>query len=295
MHWPRTDPNSCGTLLRCLCGLLLAAVALKVLNPTTTNTLWPTILVIQWELLLVVLLASDFSPRLVWLVTLLSFGLFGAFALFRVIGGYDSCGCFGSVKVHPWWTFMVDIGVVLLLWFKRRALQERQGMSVFCHHAACGAAYIILSVLSLTAIARYAPEPLSAGVSATDDGRVIILEPAAWIGNEFPIRDDLSPGVDLSVGQWTVLIYHHDCEECQQALPQYERLAAQIAGDRSDLHVLCLEAPPFGEPLDATSAAKHARLADDREWFVEAPVEIQVSDGIVTLASTDLPSLIQFP
>jgi hypothetical protein len=35
----------------------------------------------------------------------------------------------------------------------------------------------------------------------------------------------------------------------------------------------------------------HARLSDDREWFVQAPVEIRLRDGEVVDASRELPAV----
>ena len=42
----------------------------------------------------------------------------------------------------------------------------------------------------------------------------------------FPLTSSLAPEVSFGQGRWTILIHHHDCPHCQEAVPQYERLAA---------------------------------------------------------------------
>jgi hypothetical protein len=119
----------------------------------------------------------------------------------------------------------------------------------------------------------------------------VILEPEAWGGNYFPLSGHISPPIDLSSGAWVVLLYHHDCSECQDALPMYEELAATQSSAGNPLRILLLEIPPYGRQVIAAGASIHARLSNDREWFVEAPVEIQIAGGKVVSASRELPSL----
>ncbi len=57
------------------------------------------------------------------------------------------------------------------------------------------------------------------------------------------------------------------------------------------LVVLLIEDPPLDGNLLDYHPALHATLTDDREWFAATPVEIGVSDGVVTYASTELPIL----
>lgn len=285
------------------CALLLTAAGLKTLDATQSVSLpfrqsksspLGAIAIVQMELIGSFVFLAGVARVAVWRAGVFLFVAFALYSLTRALTGHDSCGCFGNLKVHPWWTFIIDIGVLSLLWLKRRAFCEPSASVGLCRPAACGMAFLVLSLVSVAVMTRPAAEPLRAGISTTDDGRYIILEPVKWIGSDFPIGDTLEPSVDLSTGHWTVLIYHHDCSKCQAALPRYQRLAEHVRGPHRS-RVLCLEAPPFGEPLSPSGAAMHARLAGDREWFVEAPVEIQITNGNVTLASTELPSLADLP
>jgi hypothetical protein len=145
-----------------------------------------------------------------------------------------------------------------------------------------------------------------------DNGQLVVLEPETWIGKPFPLTPHLtsvarvsdsslvgqafslsapSSPLDLSTGRWTVLMYHHDCPKCQEALPEYMRLADELQTRGDDRDVLLLEVPPFGNETPTPSTAAHARLSDTREWFVQSPVEVRIDNGLVTLAALDLPSI----
>jgi hypothetical protein len=101
----------------------------------------------------------------------------------------------------------------------------------------------------------------------------------------------LAPKINVGEGRWILLLYHHDCPHCQEALPQYERLAANQSVVGSDQRVALVETPPFESATPHIEGIFHARLTDAHEWFVQTPVEIQVENGIVVSASLDLPAV----
>jgi hypothetical protein len=104
-------------------------------------------------------------------------------------------------------------------------------------------------------------------------GNLVILEPEKWVGRPLPIADVID--LDLSQGDWTVLLHRHDCPDCQEAVPRYEKLA-QLQP------VALIEVPPYGDFHASTNdAARHGRLKSDREWFVQTPVELRLQDGVV--------------
>lgn len=236
------------------------------------------------------MLSGLYWRRVLW-PALLLFMAFAAYSLSLALGGAESCGCFGSLKVHPWWTFMLDVaivfGLLVSVWRGRRSARlERTGGRPIAIVAIAS-----LSVLNTAILVHYA-----ASRTATEDdqfstaGDLVILEPETWVGQPLPIATAID--LDLSQGQWIVLLHRHDCPHCEEAVPIYEDLAKK-AGDRQ---VALVEVPPFDvETTTIESQCKLGRLNNDREWFVQTPVEIQLSDGIVTSASTDLPSLISSP
>jgi hypothetical protein len=58
-------------------------------------------------------------------------------------------------------------------------------------------------------------------------------------------------------------------------VPQYAQLAMQE-------QVALVEVPPYGDSHASANSALHlARLSDDRDWFIQTPVETQLADGLV--------------
>ena len=273
-----------------IAGLLLVTAALKVASPAESATLAVayhvppllTAVVVQAELALAVLLLFGLWPRKTLLAAAGMFALFGAFSIYRGWAGYESCGCFGAIKVNPWITAALD-GAMLILaaWGAWRSPAEPPHESKRLYLA--GSAYALAGVLAAADMMAQAP------VSAADAGGLVILEPETWIGKPFPLATHLAPELSFDEGRWTVLLYHHDCPHCQEAVPQYERLA--IIG--SDRRVVLIETPPYSVDQSPEGAALRARLSDAREWFVQTPVEIRVDEGTVVSASLDLPSVVE--
>jgi hypothetical protein len=49
--------------------------------------------------------------------------------------------------------------------------------------------------------------------------------------------------------------------------------------------------PLYGEMMSHNDDI-HVRLSDERDWFVQTPVEIRLSNGVVTSASRELHQLV---
>jgi len=239
-----------------------------------------------------VMLSGLYWRQVRWLALLL-FTAFAAYSLSLALGGAASCGCFGSLKVHPWWTFMLDVAIVLGLvvsvWNGRRdpPLERTWQAPSLANRQTAIVAIAGLSILSTAVLVRFAASRIAtAGDLFSTAGELVILEPDQWVGQKLPIAAFID--FDLSQGNWIVLLHRHDCPDCQAAVPQYEELATHDLGRR----VALVEVPPYDESVAGGPSASHrARLSNDREWFVQTPVEIQLSDGIVTSASTELPAL----
>lgn len=278
-------------------GLLITTAVMKAVSPVESATMAiayhiPPLLtaaIVQAELALAMLLLFGCWPKRVLIVVSIMFGFFGAFSSYRGWAGYESCGCFGSFKVNPWTTATLD-GVLLLLaaWgaSKSSAGHHQQPKGVFY----AGSAYAVAGVLAVAGMISRSPSSLHDGDFA-DVGGVTVLEPETWIGKPFPLASHLSPEVPFHEGRWTILIHHHDCPHCQEAVPQYERLATAD----NDFRVVLIETPPFGDASLVDGETLRTRLSDDREWFVQTPVEIQVDAGVVVSVSLDLPSIAAEP
>jgi len=284
--------------------LLLASAGLKadqlLLDEASQEGLlgsrWFLMALVECELLLGVWLLSGIFSRRCRQVVLAVFAMFAIVALQKGFSGESSCGCFGRLEVNPWWTFGLDllvlgaIGKWTPLQIKQQAASEtevslRSGVSRRTF-AAAGIVFLVGVPISVQMLSAHHATLTQAG-TIVGDGKLVILEPETWIGKPLPIATHIDIGDQLLEGEWILVLFHHDCPECQEALPQYEQLAQE--GGRKRIAVV--EVPPYGKKANHTVASVYGRLSDKREWFVQAPVEIFVKNGIVEASSTGLPSL----
>src|SRR5262245_51775341 len=108
--------------------ILIAAAIIKSAFPAQSATLtaaygvpaWVNVLLVQFEIALGILLISNLAQNRGVILGLATFLAFACFSAYRAIAGFETCGCFGAVKVHPWFTFTVDFLVTILLIGKLR-------------------------------------------------------------------------------------------------------------------------------------------------------------------------------
>lgn len=244
------------------------------------------------------------------MVAMTLFTMFAGYSLYLALQGAESCGCFGSVKVNPWWTLGLDVVVVAGLvvewwWEKPVEFSPSPKLSPGCGGEGLWKLFgvgVVSVALCLMLVWHTKPVVHADGLLQTVSG-LTILEPEEWNGRPFPLKESID--ADLSQGEWLVVLHRHDCHDCQKAMPLYEELAASGAGKR----VALVEVPPFGEedsspqylsklvsPVPARREGEGlnlvvGRLTPGREWFVQTPVEIRIKDGVVVAASRELPGI----
>lgn len=71
----------------------------------------------------ILVLVGIYWHQVLW-VALVLFTGFAGYSLWLALQGAETCGCFGPIKVSPWWTFGLDLVVVAGLfaewWWERR-------------------------------------------------------------------------------------------------------------------------------------------------------------------------------
>lgn len=296
----------CGVVLRVLGAVLLVAAGLKghqlLTEPLAENSIWSSrpllILQVELELVLGVWLLSGLFARAAWLVSLACFGFFSLVTLYKGLTGAASCGCFGAVSVNPWVTLLaIDLPAVIalavvrpngafaVLWtFLRRRESAHRLILEFltpspspAHFGitACLAAGVLLISAPLLVLNKPAP------VTATYE----VLEPQTWLGRQLPILEHIDIAERLQRGTWLLLFYHYDCPDCRQAIPQYEQMARDLAGNEDFLRIALIAVPPFGPaPPGPASPCTLGRLADVKEWFITTPAVALLTDARVRAA-----------
>lgn len=307
-----------------LAGLLLTAAGLKAYQLSTEPTLgtgfldsrWVLIATVEFELLFGLCLLANVLPKLTWAASLGCFGLFTCISLCKALSGHASCGCFGRVEVNPWYTTSLDLTIVLsLLCWRPRAVSPRpsgegQGegcteskdafssvWSLITHHSSfiisrrASAVMLLWFCIGLPAafaMGSYTDTTLSDVGDIIGDGKIVVLEPEGWLGKRFPLSAYIDIGNGLQFGKWIVVLHRHDCWECQVAMPKYRQAADALAGRSGSPRVVLVEMPPYADTVtrrdDNERQLLIARLSDAHEWFAKTPIELAVTDGIVTFA-----------
>jgi hypothetical protein len=287
-----------GAVVRWLvAGLLLAAAALKTQQlasePTADRDLftyrWSLILLVEGELGLGLMLLSGLWKRLAWTTALATFLFFAAVSLHKALRGEVSCGCFGTVQVNPWQTFALDVVVVTLL-----ALFRPENLPVTRPRLRLAVVLAVLvgaGVPAALAMADYSPARLSPTGEIRGDARFVVLEPEHWVGQNFPLLKQIDVGPRLAQGQWTVVLFHHDCPACRKALPEYEQAGGESSRQSGVTQVALIELPPYEQAATAGSSlvgkknpCLRGKLSSARDWFVGTPTVVSLLDGKVLSA-----------
>jgi hypothetical protein len=124
------------------------------------------------------------------------------------------------------------------------------------------------------------PRTIMAADGLTSQGTLVLLEPKEWIGKDFPLVGYVDIGSRLSTGRWLVMLYHSDCEVCQETMPRISRMAPV-----ESIKTALIEIPPYREDAKSLTAPYAAcvngKLSDAKEWFATTPVVVLLDDGVV--------------
>jgi hypothetical protein len=282
-------------IVRVLVGILLVTTAsLKGYQLATGETLGRTWLDFRWLLIAVVelewflglcLLAGVLKHR-AWSVAFFCFAVFAVVSFYKWLSGETSCGCFGRLRVRPWRTFGLDLGILfsLLLWKPARTSRTHLRKEVYALLTVT-AGWLVTEIPAAYAMSNRSLATMDRSSDLAVVNGMTLLRPETWVGEQFGLSEYIEIEEDLRQGKWFVLLYHHDCPRCQEVLPEVRRLASKDLP--TDTFRICLiEMPPYGngarEDLPANGRCAVGRLKDDREWFAETPVALFLRDGVVT-------------
>ncbi len=275
--------------------ILLAAAGLKAHQLATGPTAEAGLLTSRWflvaavesEIVLGLCLLSGVLARTVWLVALGCFAVFACVSFSKGLAGEASCGCFGTVKVNPWYTFALDAAAVAALLRWRPSFSQGSEPSgerpAAVRLAAFASVWLAVGLPIGWLAGRFEPTIVTDEGEILGESQIVVLEPERWLGMRFPLLPHIDIGSRLAEGRWIVLLYHHDCPECRRVFPEYERVA-RLTRDAGRPQVALVEVPPFRSERDwrAIAGVQRGRLSDAKDWFVQTPTEILLDRGIVT-------------
>jgi thiol-disulfide isomerase/thioredoxin len=288
---------SANDIVQKLLGLLLLAAAIMkgyelLTVPVANADIWSNryflIFTVEFELALGIWLLSGLFKRAAWLAALGCFGLFCAVTLYKGLAGYGSCGCFGRVQVSPWVTlFAVDLPAVVGLGMFRPQIdwQRMWRLPHWLEPAPNGTVLAVVFLLGLSAVGGTSPVLLFKAPGAVT-AEYEILEPETWVGKELPILEYIDIGEQLKEGNWLVVLYHHDCPGCAEAIPTIEQMASDLQGNEDVLKIALIEVPPYRSDMTSSPVASDiscttGKLSMSKKWFVTTPAMLLNSNGFV--------------
>ncbi len=173
---------------------------------------WPAI-----EALVGVVALAGAGRRLPHLAVTAVFTLIFLVALYVVLAGYPSCGCFGAVEIPPLFVAMLDAVILagLLSAFSRRATTA----------LLTAGAGLVAAVCTAWALAPPpAPlYPLACGIWVHRNAAVVHLDPELWLDRQCPVGL-VGPGGNGPTATWCVLV-RPDCARCKNWAADFKRLA----------------------------------------------------------------------
>jgi hypothetical protein len=284
--------------------LLLVAAGLKLANGdfgavggfgSFVPPLW-RLVVVAVEALLGIWLLLGLVSRFLWLAALLFFSALAGVSLYLGVDGQPSCGCFGpTLPVQPWYIAALDSCAVAALLFWRPVL-DFNNMPWFWFRGTAKpivGTIILLGVIGgmVAAVFGHADGVLTSNGMIIEDGKVVVLQPATWVGKRFPLLPYIETDENLSAGEWLLLLIHSDCPKCREVLPRFEQLAKDRVARGMPSRVVVIELPPYDASVQSGAAypeklCKSGRLTQQKEWFAKTPTLIKTVDGLVIEVDT---------
>ncbi len=246
---------------------------------------------ILFELILASALLSGFARSLTIRFTGLVFLVFLGVTIDRALHGRHSCGCFGPVKVNPWITSLLDTSIIIsiLIYVKMPYVRApiRQGMTSF--------AVLLTVVLIGTGVAMnyFRPAHLLANGRLIGGHGPIVCNPPSWYGKKLPLMRFIKAAGPLHSGKWLIVMYYHQCPDCQAEIRLIERhLQRRVEKRRPLPDVALVQIPPFGRlPKNVPTQHMHMfQMKSARHWLPPfLPVLIGIQNGVVTRVGTRVP------
>ncbi|MGA1979770.1 MAG: MauE/DoxX family redox-associated membrane protein [Sedimentisphaerales bacterium] len=278
--------------------VLIVAAALKIHQLLTEPIIskgflesWEFFLIqIPLELGLGIWLVCGLFRKAAWMVAVLAFGLFIAVTLQKGLIGAESCGCFGRVKVNPWITLSaIDIPLFLgLVIFRPRGLKLLPPPWPSAKHffGVAIPTFIVIGVIIPVLILYKPPDK-------TDKYEVV--KPNEWIrkenlgekqiGEEWSMLKHIDIADSLRSNIAVVVFYNTGCDACQDAIPLYDQMSRDMAGNRDSIRFAFIEIPPYASGKDSIvpvdTLCLRGRLDSSKEWYIQTPLVVVIRDGLV--------------
>jgi thiol-disulfide isomerase/thioredoxin len=275
--------------------VLIVASALKIhqllTEPIISKGFWESwlffVIQIPLELGLGIWLVCGLFRKAAWMLAVLAFGLFIVVTLQKGLIGAESCGCFGRVKVNPWITFsVIDIPLFLgMVIFRPKGLKLLPPPWPTKGHffGVAIPTFIAFSVIMPYLIFHKPPDK-------TDKYEVV--KPQEWIRKaplggkreEWSMFKYIDIADSLRSNIVIVVFYSTGCDTCHKAIPLYDQMGRDMAGNEDSIRFAFIEIPPYASEKDdivpVDTPCLRGRLDSSKKWYVQTPLVVVVQDGV---------------
>jgi thiol-disulfide isomerase/thioredoxin len=248
--------------------VLIVASVLKIhqllTEPIISKGFWESweffLIQIPLELGLGIWLVCGLFRKAAWMVAVLAFGLFIVVTLQKGLIGAESCGCFGRVKVNPWITLLaIDIPLFLgLVIFRPKGLKLLPPPWPSARH------FFGVAIPTFIAFSVIIPLLIS--------NKRSMLE-------YIDIADSLRSNIAI------VVFYSTECETCHKAIPLYDQMSRDMAGNEDSIRFAFIEIPPYASEKDdivpVGTPCLRGKLDSSKKWYIQTPLVVVVRDGLV--------------
>jgi thiol-disulfide isomerase/thioredoxin len=102
---------------------------------------------------------------------------------------------------------------------------------------------------------------------------------------EWPLLKSIDIADSLRSGIVVVLLYHYDCPNCREAIPKYDQMCHDLAGNEDSIKFAFVEIPPYGtekdNPIPPGTLCMTGKLDSHKKWIFQTPVVVIIRDGMV--------------
>jgi hypothetical protein len=232
---------------------------------------------------LVVIGVILFLPRLARPVAAALLVFFVPILVGDLVMGAASCGCFGAVEVPPWLTLVMDLALLLGVWFL-----GARSPSLAVASRLPTARVVLCGLWALAAFAvSFGLVPAKAEretVAALPGEGYYVPDYETWVGAPWEsvalAKYVRGTPDDLGRGEQFVLFYRKDCDHCHELMELYfngplEVPTTVVAVPERAGH------PTTGVHPMPCRECRQAELPSGCDWFLKTPVLVRLKNGVV--------------
>lgn len=283
---------------------LIVAATLKshqlLTEPVISKGFWESwaffVIQILLEFGLGIWLVCGLFRKVAWLLGTIAFGGFIGITSHLALTGASSCGCFGTVHVNPLITlFAIDMPLFILLLIFRPVggkFLSPPWPSTKHFFGVAIPTFIFFGILVPVLIFNKPPEKTTT-YEVVRPEQWTTVKPAAVEVNEpnkaptvqeWPLLQSIDIADLLRQGFVVALLYHYDCPDCAEAIPEYNKMTKEMGGE-DVMRFAFIEVPPYGtaeqDPVPADTKCLTGKLDASKKWFFQTPLVVLLQDGAV--------------